>query len=160
MTIEGQLSILDDPPPQPSEPQARHDGPDTSHAAAASLSLEHLSGVEAAIVDAFSTGIGMTDDELCEHLPEHYAPTVKTARSRLAKRGALIDTGQRRPSQRGREQIVWAAAPCQRCGCPVPDHNGSMRCRSCGTECGLSCGRVRVPGIGLVSVVALEEVEP
>ena len=53
---------------------------------------------------------GMTDDELAGALAPAHAPTVKTARSRLSKRGRLIDSGRRRPSVRGRDQIVWVLA--------------------------------------------------
>ena len=50
---------------------------------------------------------GFTDDELCHWMPTLYAPTVKSARSRLSNQGLLVDSGVRRPSNRGRDQIVW-----------------------------------------------------
>ena len=54
---------------------------------------------------------GCTDDELAARLPLCYPPTVKSARSRLTALGLLVDSGTRRPSDRGRAQIVWALAP-------------------------------------------------
>lgn len=84
-------------------PRHRHTDPDTSRAAAANAeNVEHL------IRAIFQGGGNYTDDELAAALPDHHPPTVKTARSRLSGRGLLVDTGMRRPSQRGREMIVWA----------------------------------------------------
>lgn len=113
--IDGQLTILDHPAltarPQ-RRPRARRNDPSTSHAAAAGA--EHAaSGVESAIVDVFALAVaadGFTDDELCARLPDLYAPTVKTARSRLTKRHVLVAAGVTRPSARGREQLVWRLA--------------------------------------------------
>lgn len=50
---------------------------------------------------------GMTDDEIAARLPTVYPPTCKSARSRLSGLGLLVDSGERRPSIRGRDQIVW-----------------------------------------------------
>lgn len=84
----------------------RHDRP-TAHAAAATI---QPGPTEQAILRQFRYGFEITDDELAGMLPDLYAPTVKTARSRLAKAGLLVDTGRRRPSQRGCDQIVWRLA--------------------------------------------------
>ena len=73
---------------------------------------------ERMILDAFQrTGYrkprcqqGFTDDELCVWLPLLYPPTVKSARSRLTALGLLVDSGTRRPSDRGRLSIVWRLA--------------------------------------------------
>ena len=86
-------------------PRHRMTDPDTSiNAAQAADNVEHL------IRAIFQGGGNFTDDELAAALPDHYPPTVKTCRSRLSGRGLLVDTGQRRPSNRGREMIVWRAA--------------------------------------------------
>lgn len=50
-----------------------------------------------------------TDDELCDKVLG-YAPTIKSARSRLSNAGLLVDSGRRRKSNRGRDQIVWRLA--------------------------------------------------
>jgi hypothetical protein len=88
------------------EPAARRTDPATSHAAAALVAA----GVEERIVAAFAEYGALTDDELTEALPEFYPPTVKTARSRLSKRGVLIPTGGTRMSFRNRAMTVWAVA--------------------------------------------------
>lgn len=77
--------------------------------AKAAAAVQQPSDLEAEIVGVFMAddGIGLTDDQLCAVLVSRYAPTVKTARSRLAKRGILVDTGRRCPSNRGREMAVW-----------------------------------------------------
>ena len=57
------------------------------------------------------SGLWLTDDELCTQLGNLYhAPTVKTARSRLARAGLLVDSGKRGKSARGRQQIAWRLA--------------------------------------------------
>lgn len=50
---------------------------------------------------------GMTDDELAAKLRTEHSPSVKSARSRLTGDGLLVDSGERRPSIRGRQMIVW-----------------------------------------------------
>lgn len=87
-------------------PKARRSDPSTSVDAAASL--PPCGALERIILDQFGDA-GLTDDELCE-LVDAYPPTVKTCRSRLAKRGLLVPTAERRPSWRGRDQIVWRLA--------------------------------------------------
>lgn len=86
--------------------RARSTDPDTSHAAAA---LDHTA-VERRILDAFDLMAWLTDDELADMLPDAHPPTVKAARSRLSKTTppTLVDTGTRRPSNRGRLMIVWS----------------------------------------------------
>jgi hypothetical protein len=78
--------------------------PDTSYAAAQAIG----NGVENAVYRVFCRhGYWLTDDELAFQLDGFYAPTVKSARSRLAKRGLLVDSGKRRLSDRGQKMIVW-----------------------------------------------------
>jgi predicted ArsR family transcriptional regulator len=49
----------------------------------------------------------LTDEEIAARLPGLYEPTVRTARSRLSKRGLVVPTGETRRSARGREMHVW-----------------------------------------------------
>ena len=86
------------------EPRARRMDPDTSHAAAGSVEAWVT---EDRILRTFAIHGSLTDDELCEKLPLWHPPTIKTARSRVAKRGLLVDSGERRPSMRGRDMVVW-----------------------------------------------------
>lgn len=96
-----QLAIL-------TEPSARRSDAATSHEAAASL--PPCGALESSILDAFARWGALTDEEVCERLPEMYGPTVRTCRSRLTKRGLLVPSG-RRPSSRGRDMTVWQVAP-------------------------------------------------
>jgi hypothetical protein len=65
---------------------------------------------ETLILDLFARErCGMTDDEIAARLAQCYSPTVKSARSRLSAQRLLVDSGVRRPSVRGRAQIVWVA---------------------------------------------------
>lgn len=87
--------------------------PATSLAAARSITPGRTEGL---ILDVFEHAPdvwlrgGLTDDELAALLPQCHAPTVKSARSRLSNLGVLVDSGQTRPSLRGRASIVWRAA--------------------------------------------------
>jgi hypothetical protein len=84
--------------------QVRATDPDTSAAAARAITGR----TEALILGKFrSMGCSMTDDELCDALPNHYPPTVKSARSRLSNHRLLVDSGERRLSYRGCQQIAW-----------------------------------------------------
>ena len=93
------MTLFDLPP----HPRHRRTDPDTSKHAARSVSPRTEQLIEA----IFAGGGRFTDDELADALRDHYKPTVVSARSRLAKRGVLKDSGQRRLSARGREQVVW-----------------------------------------------------
>ena len=89
-----------------SEPAVRRTDPSTSRDAAAAVTPE-AARQECRIMERFAMFGPMNDDELCARSPQWHPPTIKTARSRLSKRGFLVDTGERRPSNRGRDQIVW-----------------------------------------------------
>lgn len=83
----------------------RHEDPETSLAA----SRKQIGGAEAEIMvvfDRLDLG-GLSDDELCACLPGWHAPTIKSARSRLSRRGLLVDSGVRRLSDTRSAMIVW-----------------------------------------------------
>lgn len=89
-----------------SQPKARRTDPDTSRAAALSV-LPMVGSQENRVLELFAIHGPSTDDEICTRAPQWHPPTLKTCRSRLSKRGLLIDSGARRPSLRGKDQIVW-----------------------------------------------------
>lgn len=89
-----------------SEARARRRDPGTSRDAARAVQ-QHAGVLENLILTEFCLQDWLTDDELAERLPDHHSPTVKTCRSRLSKRGLLVDSGQVRKNSRGRHQIVW-----------------------------------------------------
>lgn len=84
---------------------ARRSDPETSREAAASVS----SGVMRAVWLAHAEHQGMTDDELVAAvgMMSYLRGTIVSARSRLVRANMLTDSGARRPSDRGRSQIVW-----------------------------------------------------
>lgn len=88
--------------------KVRHTDGATSRDAARAVQ-QHAGALENLILETFCLSDHLTDDELCERLPERHAPTVKTCRSRLSKRGLLVAAGQRRNS-RGRLQTIWEMA--------------------------------------------------
>jgi hypothetical protein len=80
----------------------RASDPATSRAAA-----EQITGRTERQILAIFPAAGATDDELAALLPTVYPPTLKSARSRLANKRALVDSGTTRPSGRGCQMIVW-----------------------------------------------------
>ena len=92
-------------------PRHRQDDRETAVEAAVAVA-RCASAVESEIREMFAVEGpgGLTDDELCAACEDRYGPTVKTARSRLARSGVLEDSGVRRLSGRGRAQIVWRLA--------------------------------------------------
>lgn len=107
--MTAQPTLWDAPP----HPRVRATDPCTSLDAALSLTPGNA---EAQILEVFAKEPhpwfmgGFTDDELAYRLPLLHPPTVKAARSRLSGSGALRDSGERRPSLRGRQMIVWGLA--------------------------------------------------
>ena len=99
---------------EPAFLSARISDPETSIEAAKA----QTGRTERLILELFRRGglpfkVGMTDDELAWAMGHgsFHAPTVKSARSRLTKAGLLEDSGTRRPSNRGRQQIAWRLSP-------------------------------------------------
>lgn len=88
--------------------RVRRTDPQTSLDAARTVSGRTVTLIHGAFLAGPTSG--MTDSELCAVLPLLYGPTVISARSRLSGRGVLVDSGMRRPSNRGRLQIVWILA--------------------------------------------------
>ena len=88
------------------EPRSRRADPDTSRDAAQSITPGRT---EARILQVFRwAGRGLTADELVGRFEaEAHDATIKTALSRVAKAGLLVDSGERRLSNRHRQQIVW-----------------------------------------------------
>lgn len=87
-------------------PKVRHDDGGTSRDAARAVT-QHAGALENAILETFCVEDELTDDELCLRIPNAYPPTVKTCRSRLSKRGLLVDSGTVRRNSRGRDMTVW-----------------------------------------------------
>lgn len=76
------------------------------------ISNSSAGAVEGRVLAMFRLFAALTDDELAGQLPDVYAPTIKSARSRLTLSvkhpdGVLVDSGMRRPSNRGRDMTVW-----------------------------------------------------
>ena len=88
------------------EAKVRHSDGATSRDAARAVQ-QHAGALENLILETFCLEDGLTDDDLAARLFHRHGPTVKTCRSRLSKRGLLVDSGQIRKNSRGRNQIVW-----------------------------------------------------
>ncbi len=90
------------------KPRSRRTDPETSRIAAASV---NTAAVEARILDAYRLFGWLNADECVNVIDECHPPTVRSAVTRLKKSGQLIDTGTKRPSNRGRPSTVLKLAP-------------------------------------------------
>ncbi len=108
------MSWCDDYRPAPvyKHTKARNSDPETSHAAAASVTLETLTQTQALVLQTLQTYGAMTDEELCMRIADvQRSPVsvsgVRTRRSELVAAGKVVDTGRRVPTRTGRQAIVW-----------------------------------------------------
>lgn len=114
--IEGQESLFGDER-VPDRAYARRSDPETSHAAASSISRRQISLAQADLLRLFSRGdLKLTDAELADlHKVaviqlrlHHQSPSgLRTRRRELVDLGYLKDSGDRRKLPSGRLAIVW-----------------------------------------------------
>ena len=90
------------------EAHARRDDPDTSHAAAASVTA--LTATRLAIIDVLATYGPATDETIALHYdgPPASPSGLRTRRSELVRAGKVYDTGRRQRLRSGRHAVVWA----------------------------------------------------
>lgn len=94
--------------PTPPEFMARSDDPDTSKAAAGSLSVAALEAAVLAVIrDAGETGV--TVDDLLDALPGFSYQSVSPRPAALKRKGLVRDSGVRRRGRSGRGQVVLVA---------------------------------------------------
>ena len=97
---------------------ARTTDPETSRAAARSLTVETLRESQAAVLRVFTGHHRMTDSDLEEMyevyrvsnpygFPRQSPSGLRTRRSELAGAGLVVDSGQRKRLPSGRSSIVW-----------------------------------------------------
>lgn len=99
--------------------RARTTDPSTSHAAAASLTVDALRASQAAVHAALVAAGPMTDVDLVEwytdaakgdpDYPRQSQSGIRTRRAELAAGGLVEDTGDRKRLDSGRQAIVWKA---------------------------------------------------
>lgn len=103
----------------PDRAHARRSDPETSHAAAASISPAELRSSQAAVLRIFSgsaAALKLTDDEIAAvyriHVDRWDAPPqspsgLRTRRRELVDLGYLRDSGDRHRLPSGRQSIAW-----------------------------------------------------
>jgi len=109
---------------EPVEPEprahARRTDPETSHAAAASLTPDTLRASQAAVLKVLENyPQGLTDVDLVDNygngvrlgLPFQSASGIRSRRAELVAGGLVVDTGARAVLPSGRKAIVWAVKP-------------------------------------------------
>lgn len=100
---------------------ARRTDPDTSHAAAASITEDQLRASQAAVLELFRAfdDVGATDQKVARHYearrkragwPSQSASGLRTRRKELVDAGFLEDSGYRETLESGRKSIVWRVA--------------------------------------------------
>lgn len=80
---------------------------DTSEAAAENMK-SRATLLRERTFEQISNSNGLTADEIAANLGEHPL-SIRPRVTGLKKQGLIIDTGLRRPSSLGRDQIVWRA---------------------------------------------------
>lgn len=91
---------------------ARNSDPETSHAAAASLSAKKIRESQRLIYDALRHYGPMTDEDMYlrhSHWWTMSPSGARTRRSELVKMGKVRDSGRRETLASGRKSIVWEA---------------------------------------------------
>ena len=94
---------------------ARRTDPETSHAAAASMTSDKLAAQRALVYDALKRHGPMTDTDILRTVQlyfdkRHESPSgLRTRRSELVRMGLVEDTGGRMRLDSGRKAIVWRA---------------------------------------------------
>ena len=98
-----QISLFD------AKANARRSDPDTSHAAARSLSSDKLRESQEAVLRHFVEHGPMTDVDLSNVYkgPPQSPSGLRTRRRELVDRGLMDDTGIRKKLPTGRRGIVW-----------------------------------------------------
>ncbi|QEA10828.1 hypothetical protein [Mycobacterium phage Weirdo19] len=103
------------------EARARTSDPETSHAAAGSLTPDRIrASQQAVLVELGRHRFGLTDHELVEaytdaaevgRVPMQSPSGIRSRRHELVDAGLVVDTGARIKLASGRNAIVWAVAP-------------------------------------------------
>jgi hypothetical protein len=86
--------------------------PPTSRLAAESVTPAKLSATQEWIIRALEAS-PKSDEELCFWIRERHRvspQSIRSRRSELVRKGLVEDTGRRKPTQYGRESIVWRLA--------------------------------------------------
>lgn len=102
-----QPTLLDD-----ATAHARRDDPETSHAAAASLTSQRLRQSQREVLLAMRALGPCSDTTLLDRYPgfglSHQSPSgLRTRRAELVARGLVVDSGKRERLPTGRMAIVW-----------------------------------------------------
>lgn len=91
--------------------RARTTDPATSHAAAASLSIEQLRSSQREVYDLFLLNGDMTDEQVADVAVirgvKQSPSGLRTRRKELVEGGMLEDSGRRAALRSGRSSIVW-----------------------------------------------------
>lgn len=95
--------------------RARTTDPDTSHAAALSLSSHAIRDTQQEVLDVLREYGPLTDRSILAILWNTKGKTqspsgLRTRRSELVDLGLVVDTGRRNTAPSRRQEIVWAAA--------------------------------------------------
>lgn len=115
---------------------ARNEDPDTSHEAAASVSLLVISELHRAILEIFRVaGCPMNDEEIRtryeearangEPYPSASVSGIRSRRAELVDNGNLRNSGQTTLTPRGRKSILWELAPEESLPSPIPERTES-----------------------------------
>lgn len=113
------------------EAKARTTDPETSHAAAESLSADDLRDSQADVLLFFNSyQNGMTDEEFVDRAlsagMSQSRSGLRTRRSELVDLGLMEDAGERRETRSGREAIVWRVTDAGRTVCSTLEYRSQL----------------------------------
>jgi len=98
-----------------SYPKSRWDNPDTSRAAAESISLEAITETQERILVVYRFHGALSDEQLEELFLDYWPDSatsqgIRSRRGELVRKGLVVDTGRRSTTKYGRSCVVWRAS--------------------------------------------------
>lgn len=95
-----------------SVPRARWSNPDTSRAAAESISLDRVTETQARILSVLRINGPLSDEQLVERFHHSWPDSasdqgIRSRRGELVRKGRVVDSGRRGTTRYGRSCVIW-----------------------------------------------------
>jgi len=98
-----------------SYPKSHWADPDTSRAAAESISVEKISETQERVLVVYRFHGPLSDEQLEEFFLDYWPDSatsqgIRSRRGELVRKGLVVDTGKRSTTRYGRSCVVWRAS--------------------------------------------------
>ena len=95
-----------------SYPKSHWADPETSRAAAESISLEKITWTQERVLTVFKFHGPLADEKLVELFKDYWPDSatdqgIRSRRGELVRKGLVVDTGERSTTRYGRSCVVW-----------------------------------------------------